>query len=174
MFISPAYAQAVGGAGGGEAFQAFLPLILIFIVFYFLLIRPQQKKIKQHKETLEAIRRGDKVITGGGIIGTVTKVDSDIELTVEIAKDIKVKVQRSTIAGVVNRTDPVAGKAANDTQKKSGGLLASLFGGGAKPAAPAAPAKPEADEAVENAADNAVDSDTKSDADTTSKGSDKS
>ena len=133
MFISPAYAQAAGG-GGGEAFQAFLQLILIFIVFYFLLIRPQQKKIKQHKETLEGIRRGDKVITGGGIIATVTKIDNDMEVTVEIAKDVKVKVQRSTIAGVVNRTEPVGGKPANDTGKKSGGLLASLFGGGAKPA----------------------------------------
>jgi len=165
MFISPAYAQAVGGAGGGEAFQAFLPLILIFIVFYFLLIRPQQKKIKQHKETLDAIRRGDKVITGGGIIGTVTKVDNDMELTVEIAKDIKVKVQRSTIAGVVNRTDPVAGKAAaaNDTGKKSGGLLASLFGGGAKAAAPAEPAKPEAssDDDAADSKDSADDADTK-------------
>jgi preprotein translocase subunit YajC len=170
MFISPAYAQSVGGAGGGEAFQAFLPLILIFIVFYFLLIRPQQKKIKQHKETLDAIRRGDKVVTGGGIIGTVTKVDNEMELTVEIAKDIKVKVQRSTIAGVINRTDPVSGKAANDTQKKSGGLLASLFGGGAKPAAPAAPDKPEADDAADQAADSA----NTSDAETTSKGSDKS
>ncbi|MEX0695063.1 MAG: preprotein translocase subunit YajC [Rhodospirillales bacterium] len=150
MFISPAYAQAAGG-GGGDAFQAFLPLILIFIVFYFLLIRPQQKKIKQHKETLEGIRRGDKVITGGGIIATVTKVDNDNEVTVEIAKDIKVKVQRSTIAGVVNRTEPVGGKPANDTGKKSGGLLASLFGGGAKPAQPQ-PQAQEPEPAVEEPA----------------------
>ena len=84
MFISPAYAQAAGASGGGEAFQAFLPLILIFVVFYFLLIRPQQKKMKQHREMLAAVRRGDKVITGGGIIGTVTKVENDEELTVEI------------------------------------------------------------------------------------------
>ncbi|MBO6520957.1 MAG: preprotein translocase subunit YajC [Rhodospirillales bacterium] len=150
MFISEAYAQAAGGAGGGNAFQAFLPLILIFVVFYFLLIRPQQKKIKQHKELLESIRRGDKVITGGGIIGTVTKVDNDNELTVEIAKDVKVKVQRSTISGVVNRTEPVAGSAANDAgEKKQGGLLSQLFGGGSKPAAPA-PA-PEADKADDTA-----------------------
>lgn len=134
MFISEAYAQTAGGAGAGGAFQAFLPLILIFVVFYFLLIRPQQKKMKQHREMLDAIRRGDKVVTGGGIMGTVTKVDNDNEVTVEIAKDVKVKVQRGTISAVVNRTDPVSGAAANDSQK-SGGLLSGLFGGGQKPAA---------------------------------------
>ena len=147
MFISPAYAQAAGASGGGEAFQAFLPLILIFVVFYFLLIRPQQKKMKQHREMLAAVRRGDKVITGGGIIGTVTKVENDEELTlrssggqeltVEIAKDIKVKVQRGTISAVLNRTEPVSGSAANDTGKKSGGLFGGLFGGGSKKPAPA-------------------------------------
>jgi preprotein translocase subunit YajC len=166
MFISPAYAQAAGG-GGGEAFQAFLPLILIFIVFYFLLIRPQQKKIKQHKETLEGIRRGDKVITGGGIIATVTKIENDMEVTVEIAKDVKVRIQRSTIAGVINRTEPVGGKPANDTEKKSGGLLASLFGGGAKPAPAPAP-EPAAEEAAEKddaASDTAADSDAAADKD---------
>lgn len=146
MFISEAYAQAAGGAGGGNAFQAFLPLILIFVVFYFLLIRPQQKKMKQHKELLESIRRGDKVITGGGIIGTVTKVDNDNELTVEIAKDVKVKVQRATISGVVNRTEPVAGQAANDAGEKKGGLLSQLFGGGSK-AAPAPAPAPEPEKA---------------------------
>ena len=137
MFISPAYAQAAGASGGGEAFQAFLPLILIFVVFYFLLIRPQQKKMKQHREMLAAVRRGDKVITCGGIIGTVTKVENDEELTVEIAKDIKVKVQRGTISAVLNRTEPVSGSAANDTGKKSGGLFGGLFGGGSKKPAPA-------------------------------------
>lgn len=141
MFISPAYAQTAG-AGGGDAFQAFLPLILIFIVFYFLLIRPQQKKMKQHREMLAAIRRGDKVVTGGGIVGTVSKVENDDEVTVEIAKDVKVRVQRGTIAAVLNRTEPVAGAAANDTAKK-GGLLSGLFGGGASNAAPAPAATPE-------------------------------
>lgn len=138
MFISPAYAQTAG-AGGGDAFQAFLPLILIFVVFYFLLIRPQQKKMKQHREMLAAIRRGDKVITGGGIVATVSKVENDDEITVEIAKDVKVKVQRGTIAAVLSRTEPVGGAPANDAGKKPGGLLGSLFGGGKKPA-PSAPA----------------------------------
>lgn len=139
MFISEAFAQSAGGVGGGGAFQAFLPLILIFVVFYFLLIRPQQKKMKQHREMLDAIRRGDKVVTGGGIMGTVTKVDSDTEVTVEIAKDVKVKIQRGTISAVVNRTEPVGG-AAND-QQRSGGFLGGLFGGGANRSQPAANAQ---------------------------------
>ena len=146
MFVSPAYAQAAGAAAGGNAFQAFLPLILIFVVFYFLLIRPQQKKMKQHREMLNAIRRGDKIVTGGGIIGTVTKVDNNDEVMVEIAKDIKVKVQRGTISQVVNRTEPATGAPANDSGKKSGGFLGGLFGGGAKsePAAGSGAANEEA------------------------------
>ncbi len=109
MFISPAYAQAAGGDGSG--FQALLPLVLIFVVFYFLLIRPQQKKMKQHKEMLGAVRRGDKVVTGGGIIGTVTRVVDDHELSVEIAKGVRVKVQRGTISGIIAKTEPVKGAA---------------------------------------------------------------
>ena len=107
MFISPAYAQAAGGDGSG--FQALLPLVLIFVVFYFLLIRPQQKKMKQHKEMLGAVRRGDKVVTGGGIIGTVTRVVDDHELSVEIAKGVRVKVQRGTISGIIAKPEPVKG-----------------------------------------------------------------
>jgi preprotein translocase subunit YajC len=108
MFVSPAYAQAAGGAGGG-GFEAFLPLILIFIVFYFLLIRPQQKKMKAHKAMLGAIRRGDKVVTGGGIFGTVTKVLDDDDVTVEIANGVKVRVQRSLVSAVMSKTEPVSG-----------------------------------------------------------------
>jgi preprotein translocase subunit YajC len=148
MFISTAYAQAAGGAAGGSSMQALLPLVLIFVVFYFLLIRPQQKKMKQHREMLGAIRRGDKVVTGGGIIGTVAKVDNENELTVEIAKDVKVKVNRELISAVLSKTEPQAGQAkpANE-DKPQGGLLGRLLGGGAKPRQPAAnePAeKPEA------------------------------
>ena len=71
MFITPAYAQA---GSGGDAFTSFLPIILIFVIFYFLLIRPQQKKMKAHRAMLGMVKRGDRVLTGGGIIGTVTKV----------------------------------------------------------------------------------------------------
>lgn len=106
-FISPAYAQATGGGGGGSGLEAMFPLILIFVVFYFLLIRPQQKKAKEHKAMLEAVRRGDKVVTGGGIIGTVTKVSDDQEITVEIADGIKVRVQRGLLAAVLTKTAPV-------------------------------------------------------------------
>jgi preprotein translocase subunit YajC len=86
-----------------------LPLILIFIVFYFLLIRPQQKKMKAHKTMLGAIRRGDKVVTGGGIFGTVTKVIDDDDVTVEIADGVKVRVQRSLVSAVMSKTEPVSG-----------------------------------------------------------------
>ncbi len=106
-FISPAYAQAAGGAGGGSGLEAMFPLVLIFVVFYFLLIRPQQKKAKEHKAMLESVRRGDKVVTGGGIIGTVTKVIDDNEVTVEIADGVKVRVQRGLIATVMSKTEPV-------------------------------------------------------------------
>ena len=131
MFISPAYAQSAGG--GGSGLEAMLPLVLIFIVFYFLLIRPQQKKMKDHKAMLGNIRRGDTIVTGGGITGKVTKVDNELEVTVEIAKDVKVKVQRSLISGVQVKGDPVKGGSAaneNSNQKPAGSGLGSLFGFG--------------------------------------------
>ena len=135
MLISPAYAQS---AGGGSGLEAMLPLVLIFIVFYFLLIRPQQKKMKDHKEMLGNIRRGDTVVTGGGITGKVTKVDNELEVTVEIAKDVKVKVQRSLISGVQVKGDPIKGSAAgneNANQGTSSSGLGKLFGlGGGKQA----------------------------------------
>lgn len=107
MFITPAYAQAAG-AGGIGAFGQFLPLILIFAIMYFLLIRPQQKKLKEHKAMVEALRRGDQVITQGGIIGKVSKVKEDGELEIEIAEGVKVRVVRSTIATVLSKTEPAA------------------------------------------------------------------
>ena len=110
MFVSTAYAQtAAPAAGGADMIVQFLPLILIFVVFYFLLIRPQQKKMKEHKGMLEAIRRGDRVVTGGGIIGTVTKVGPEDELQVEIAENVRVRVVRSTVNLVLAKTEP-AGK----------------------------------------------------------------
>ncbi len=132
MFVSPAYAQASGGGASG-GLEAMLPLILIFVVFYFLLIRPQQKKMKLHRETIAAIRRGDKVVTGGGILGSVTKVDNEYEVTVEIAKDVKVKVRRDLISAVVSKTDPKdAVPSAANGDKPRGGILQNLLGIGAK------------------------------------------
>ena len=119
LLISSAVAQtatpaaAPGAPGGGDVFMQFLPLILIFVVFYFLLIRPQQKRMKEHNEMLKALKKGDKVVTGGGIVGTITKVDGDDFLHVEIANGIEVKALRSTVTGLA---DP-AKKPANDTKK---------------------------------------------------------
>jgi preprotein translocase subunit YajC len=105
MFVTPAYAQAAGGAAG--AFTSFVPLILIFAIMYFLLIRPQQKKLKEHKAMVEALRKGDQVITQGGIVGKVYKVN-DTEVEVEIAEGVRVRVVRSTISQVMNKTEPAA------------------------------------------------------------------
>jgi preprotein translocase subunit YajC len=109
MFATAAYAQAAGGqAGAGAVIGTFMPLILIFLIMYFLLIRPQQKKMKEHKAMIEALRRGDQVLTQGGIIGKVTKVQEDGVVEVEIADNVKVKVIRQTIVSVMNKTEPAA------------------------------------------------------------------
>lgn len=109
MFITPAYAQAAGGAGGAAAFAQFIPLVLIFAIMYFLLIRPQQKKLKDHQAMVGALRRGDLVVTAGGIRGKVTKVFDDADAEVEIADGVKVRVVKSTISNVVSKTEPAAG-----------------------------------------------------------------
>jgi preprotein translocase subunit YajC len=106
MFVTPAYAQGLGGLGDSQTIMQFLPLILIFVVFYFLLIRPQQKKAKEHKTMLGNLRRGDRVVLGGGIIGTVAKVSGDDEVLVDIAENTRVKVVRSTVSTVLARTEP--------------------------------------------------------------------
>ncbi|CAD0185209.1 MULTISPECIES: preprotein translocase subunit YajC [Alphaproteobacteria] len=91
----------------GGAIAQFLPLILIFAIMYFLLIRPQQKKMKEHQAMVEAVRRGDQVVTQGGLIGKVSKVkEGDNEIEVEIAEGVKVRVVKSTIAQVLNKTEP--------------------------------------------------------------------
>ncbi len=106
MFVTPAYAQAAGESGGTSFLTSMFPLILIFVIFYFLLIRPQQKRAKEHKLTVANLRRGDQVVTAGGVIGKVTKVIDDDELEVEIAKGVKVKLVRSTITVVLSKTEP--------------------------------------------------------------------
>ena len=90
----------------GSAIAQFLPLILIFAIMYFLLIRPQQKKVKEHQAMVAALRRGDQVVTQGGVIGKVVKVKDDGEIEVEIADGVKVRVVQSTIATVVSKTEP--------------------------------------------------------------------
>ena len=89
-----------------EGIQQFVPLILIFAIMYFLLIRPQQKKAKEHQAMVAGLRRGDQVVTQGGIIGKVVKVKEDGEVEVEIAEGVKVRVVKATIATVVSKTEP--------------------------------------------------------------------
>jgi|TARA_R110002096_G_scaffold367840_1_gene561130 preprotein translocase subunit YajC len=111
MFISEAYAQVAGGGDGG-GLMGLLPFVLIFVVFYFLLIRPQQKRAKEHKAMVETLKRGDKVVTSGGIVAKVSKVIDENEIEVEIASDVKVRVIRSTISQVQGKPAP-----ANDDKK---------------------------------------------------------
>jgi preprotein translocase subunit YajC len=131
MLISPAYAQA-GGAPVGFDLISLMPLLLIFVVFYFLLIRPQQKKMKAHRDMVAALKRGDRVLTAGGIIGTVVKVEDDNTLLVDIAKDVRVRVARSTISEVLTKPQPGAAAAGRTEAAPEGGarsgLMSQLFG----------------------------------------------
>jgi preprotein translocase subunit YajC len=108
MFVTAAYAQTAGAAGAGSMIGSFAPLVLIFAIMYFLLIRPQQKKVNEHKAMVNALRRGDQVVTGGGILAKVTKVGDDDVVEVEIAEGVKIKVKKATITQVVSRTEPAA------------------------------------------------------------------
>ncbi|MDW3207362.1 MAG: preprotein translocase subunit YajC [Alphaproteobacteria bacterium] len=131
MFISTAYAQDQAAAAGGGLLEMFLPLILIFAIFYFLLIRPQQKRQKEHQAKLAAARRGDKVVLGGGMLGTVTKVVDDNELSVKIAENVEVKVLKHTLMDVLSKTEPAKDapkQPANETGEEKKGLMGSLFG----------------------------------------------
>jgi preprotein translocase subunit YajC len=105
MFISPAYAQASPG-GMGDLVNLLVPMMLVFVIFYFFMIRPQQQKMKQHRATIDAIRRGDTVVTSGGIVGKVTRVKDDGELEVEIADNTRVRVIKETIAQVRVKGEP--------------------------------------------------------------------
>jgi preprotein translocase subunit YajC len=107
MFVTPAYAQGAGG--GGDLMITLLPFILIFVIMYFLIIRPQRQQARQREEMLKAIRRGDTVVTGGGLIGKVTKVIDDNELELQIADGVKVRAQRGLIFGVRAKAEPVSG-----------------------------------------------------------------
>jgi preprotein translocase subunit YajC len=106
-----------GFGDGANQLVQIAPFALILVVFYFFLIRPQQQKAKEHKTMLSALRRGDRVVTGGGIIGTIAKVVSDDEVLVEIAEGLRVRVLRSTITGVTAKTEPVAAKGDKDKDK---------------------------------------------------------
>lgn len=122
MLISTAYAQGTGLSSmfdNQSTLLQFLPLVLIFVVFYFLLIRPQQKKAREHRATLDSLRRGDRVVTGGGIIGTVVRVDGADEVSVDIADGVRVRVVRSTITSVLAKPDPAAAREAVRQKEQS-------------------------------------------------------
>jgi preprotein translocase subunit YajC len=113
MFISPAFAQGIGGGGGGDMLVSLLPFVAIFVIMYFLILRPQQKRVKQHQEMVKNVRRGDTVVTSGGLIGKVAKVVDDEQLEVEISDGIKVRQMRSMVAEVRAKGEPVKDEAAS-------------------------------------------------------------
>src|SRR5215475_2988993 len=116
MFITPAFAQGSlfgGGAGGdGGMLMSLLPFVLIFVIMYFLILRPQQKRVKQHQEMVKNVRRGDTVITNGGLIGKVTKVIDDDQIEIEIASDVRIRQMRQMVADVRAKGEPVREEAA--------------------------------------------------------------
>jgi len=120
--ISIAYAMGQGGEAAGQGaggFTGFIPLILMFVIFYFLLIRPQQKKTKQHREMISGLKKGDRIITSGGIHGRITGID-ETTLTVEISDRVRVKVARSNVGGKIETaTQPPPEKKDKPDSKKS-------------------------------------------------------
>ena len=107
MFVTPAYAQASQIFGGDNMFVQLLPFVLIFVIMYFLILRPQQKKVKDHQELVKNIRRGDTVVTSGGLVGKVTKVIDDDQIEVEIADGIRVRQVRAMVSDVRAKGEPV-------------------------------------------------------------------
>ncbi len=116
MLISYAYAQS-GAAAAPNTFLTFLPFVAIFVIFYFLLIRPQQKRQKEHKIMVEGVKRGDEIIFAGSIKGKITKVIDDHEVKVKIADDVEVVVIKSTVSQVINKTEPRAVEASGKDNK---------------------------------------------------------
>jgi preprotein translocase subunit YajC len=106
MFVTPAFAQAPSPFGE-SAFGMFVPMILIFVIFYFLMWRPQQKRVRDHNDLIKNLRRGDTVVTSGGLVGKVTKVVDDEQIEVEIADGVRVRQVRSMVSGVRAKGEPV-------------------------------------------------------------------
>ena len=110
MLITPAYAQAAAGGDANSMLMSLLPFALIFVIMYFLILRPQQKKMKDHQELVKNIRRGDTVVTSGGLVGKVTKVVDEEQIEVEIADGVRVRQVRSMISGVRAKGEPAKEK----------------------------------------------------------------
>ena len=106
MLISPAYAQGAGAGGSTDLLMSLLPFVLIFVIMYFLIIRPQRQRMKQHQEMVANLRRGDTIVTAGGIIGKISKVVDDAEVQVELSEGLKVRVVRSMITEVRSKSEP--------------------------------------------------------------------
>ena len=109
MLITPAYAQTVGGDGG--MLVSLLPFVLIFVIMYFLILRPQQKRVKLHQEMVKNVRRGDTVVTSGGLIGKVTKVVDDEQIEVEFGEGVRIRQMRQMISDVRAKGEPVKDEA---------------------------------------------------------------
>ena len=107
MFISPAFAQASSPLGGDSMLVSLLPFVLIFVIMYFLILRPQQKRQKTHQEMVKNVRRGDTVVTSGGLVGKVTKVIDDDQIEIEIAEDVRIRQMRQMVADVRAKGEPV-------------------------------------------------------------------
>ena len=107
MLISPAFAQGSPLGGGGDLMTQLLPFVLIFVIMYFLILRPQQKRVKAHQEMVKNVRRGDTVVTSGGLVGKVTKVIDDDQIEVEIAEGIRVRQVRAMVSDVRAKGEPV-------------------------------------------------------------------
>lgn len=124
MFVTPAFAQAA--AAGGDAnsmLMSLLPFALIFVIMYFLILRPQQRKVKEHAELVKNVRRGDTIITSGGLVGKVTKVIDDDTVEFEVADGVRARQMRQMITGVRSKGEPVKdvpekGKGKKDAAKE--------------------------------------------------------
>jgi len=113
MFITPAFAQgAAPAAGGVDIIYQMAPFILIFVIMYFLILRPQQKRVKDHQAMVKALRKGDTVVTSGGLVGKVTKVVDDNEVEIQIADNVRIRQMRAMIHEVRAKGEPVSETAA--------------------------------------------------------------
>ncbi len=114
MFITPAFAQGASPFGGeGGMLMSLLPFILIFVIMYFLILRPQQKRVKAHQEMVKNVRRGDTVVTNGGLVGKVTKVIDDDQIEIEIADDVRIRQMRAMLTDVRAKGEPVKEEASS-------------------------------------------------------------
>ena len=112
MFITPAFAQAAGSDTNGML-MSLLPFALIFVIMYFLILKPQQKKLKDHQELVKNIRRGDTVVTNGGLVGKVTKVVDDEQIEIEVSDGVRIRQMRQMIATVRSKSEPTSEAAAS-------------------------------------------------------------